>query len=175
MTIQSFLARLESVKNCGHGRWSAKCPSHSDRSPSLSICEAGTKILLHCFAGCESPEIVVAMGLRMADLFSDSPITPGHRPTSSPPRIHLDAVAFKFELAALDRRLRAERVSHAIRQLEVDGLSDHARRRITHAQQMAEADNEHAQLLEQVADDLRWKTFTGIERNPLSCSPALNM
>jgi len=86
MTIDAFLARLGGVRSRGLGRWSAKCPSHIDRTPSLSICQAGTKILLHCFGGCESPHIVSAMGLTMADLFIDSPITSEQRSTS-PPRV----------------------------------------------------------------------------------------
>jgi len=164
MTTKELLSHLDRVKSRGPGRWSAKCPSHIDHSPSLSICEAGTKILLHCFGGCESPRIVSAMGLRMTDLFNDSLITPEQRPTR-PPRVDLDGIAFKFELAALDLRLRAERVLQVTRQLVVGGLSDQDRRRITHAQEMAEGDNERAHLLEQVADDLRWKAFAARERN----------
>ena len=68
--IATLLERLDRVKECGPGRWMARCPSHEDKSPSLSIREAqdGT-ILLHDFAGCGAADIVASVGLRLADLF----------------------------------------------------------------------------------------------------------
>ena len=51
--------------------WSAQCPAHDDRDPSLSIREAGDgTVLLHCFAGCSTDEVVAALGLGMFDLFA---------------------------------------------------------------------------------------------------------
>lgn len=69
MTVEAFLDRLEGVRPRGAGKWSAKCPSHADKSPSLSICKASDRILVHCFALCEKESIVSVMGLTMADLF----------------------------------------------------------------------------------------------------------
>ena len=68
--IATLLERLDRVKECGPGRWMARCPSHEDKSPSLSIREAqdGT-ILLHDFAGCGAADIVAAVGLQLSDLF----------------------------------------------------------------------------------------------------------
>src|SRR5262245_6112210 len=122
MTIVALLESLDCVRSRGPGRWSAICPAHADRSPSLSIREAHTRILLHCFAGCETLRIVTSMGLTMADLFTDSPIRRGQQSISPTPKIDLDNLAFQFDLAALDRRLRAERVLEAIRQIDVQGL-----------------------------------------------------
>lgn len=58
-----------SVRDHGFGRWSAQCPSHDDSDPSLSIreCEDGT-ILIHCFAGCTTEEVVKSIGWEMRDL-----------------------------------------------------------------------------------------------------------
>ncbi len=53
-----------------HGEaWSAKCPSHDDRDPSLSI-GIGTdaRVLLHCHAGCPVEAIVSTLGLGMKNL-----------------------------------------------------------------------------------------------------------
>ncbi|MFZ2872977.1 MAG: DUF3987 domain-containing protein [Phycisphaerales bacterium] len=53
-----------------HGEaWSARCPAHEDRSPSLSI-GVGTdaRVLLHCHAGCPVEAIVGMLGLAMKDL-----------------------------------------------------------------------------------------------------------
>ena len=70
MNVADLLARLDGVRARGPGRWSARCPAHEDRSPSLSIREIddGT-ILLHDFAGCNALAIVQAIGLEFADLF----------------------------------------------------------------------------------------------------------
>lgn len=72
MSIDVLLSRLQSVRDCGDGRWTAKCCSglHDDRSPSLSVREIpdGT-ILVKCFAGCSAAEIVAGAGLTLSDLF----------------------------------------------------------------------------------------------------------
>lgn len=72
MTPDALLERLEGVSPRGMGQWSARCPAHSDTSPSLSIQEANGKILLHCFAGCEVDSITEAMGVAMKELFTDT-------------------------------------------------------------------------------------------------------
>ena len=72
--IDRVLARLPDARRASAG-WQARCPAHEDRSPSLSIREGSGAILLHCFAGCDTSEIVAALGLRMADLF-DEPLHP---------------------------------------------------------------------------------------------------
>lgn len=67
--IDKFLAHLPDAKRSGKG-FKACCPAHEDRNPSLSISEAddGT-VLLKCFAGCATEDVVAAMRLDMADLF----------------------------------------------------------------------------------------------------------
>jgi hypothetical protein len=46
------------------------CPAHDDRSnPSLSVKAENGKLLLHCFAGCRSEDIISEIGLKMNDLF----------------------------------------------------------------------------------------------------------
>lgn len=71
MKIEQFLALFEKPKKIGSG-WMVCCPAHDDHSPSLSVSEKGGKTVLHCFAGCTTESIVEAMGLRMADLFTDT-------------------------------------------------------------------------------------------------------
>lgn len=66
--IDNLLSRLEKVKG-RNGSWTACCPAHADKSPSLAIREDGGKILLRCFAGCEVANIVGAIGMDMTDLF----------------------------------------------------------------------------------------------------------
>jgi len=68
MNTQGVLDRLEHVTG-GNGKWMALCPAHKDRSPSLAINETDDRLLLHCFAGCETKHVAAAVGLDMSDLF----------------------------------------------------------------------------------------------------------
>ena len=48
------------------GRWGAdggmcRCPAHDDRTPSLSVRPGRTRLLLHCFAGCDASAILEAL------------------------------------------------------------------------------------------------------------------
>lgn len=73
--VESVLSRLDAVRNIGGSKWLARCPSHEDRTPSLSIRETdeGT-VLLNCFAGCSAGEVLTAVGLEFGDLFPDGPV-----------------------------------------------------------------------------------------------------
>ena len=68
MNTQEVLSRLEHVTG-SNGKWMALCPAHKDRSPSLAINETDDRLLLHCFAGCETKYVAAAVGLDMSDLF----------------------------------------------------------------------------------------------------------
>ena len=49
--------------------WTARCPSHDDATPSLSIGEGDDgRVLLRCHAGCATEQVVEALGLTMGDL-----------------------------------------------------------------------------------------------------------
>ena len=67
--IDNLLSSLTKVKG-GRGRWTACCPAHNDKSPSLAIRELDDgRILLKCFGGCSAQEIVESVGLTLNDLF----------------------------------------------------------------------------------------------------------
>ncbi len=67
--IGNLLNRLEKVKG-KKGRWTACCPAHGDKSPSLAITQLDDgRILLKCFAGCSAYEVVSSVGMDMTDLF----------------------------------------------------------------------------------------------------------
>ena len=68
--ITVMLGRLEKVTDRGGGQYSALCPAHEDKNPSLRIREIDDRLLLFCHAGCQSNEIVAAVGLSLADLFN---------------------------------------------------------------------------------------------------------
>jgi hypothetical protein len=58
---------------CRGERCSARCPSHEDRRPSLSIqVNRQGDVLLHCHAGCPLDAILASLGLDKKDLFASS-------------------------------------------------------------------------------------------------------
>jgi len=68
--IELVLRGLSEVRQRQPGQWSARCPAHDDRGPSLSVRETSEHaVLLHCFAGCNVHDITAALGLDVADLF----------------------------------------------------------------------------------------------------------
>lgn len=75
MKADAILSRLDKVKRTGASQWIARCPAHEDRSPSLSVRELeDSRILVHCFAGCDVESILDAVGLTFDALFPDKPI-----------------------------------------------------------------------------------------------------
>ena len=67
------VASLFNAKRCGKGKWMARCPSHPDRTPSLSIGEGRKGVLLRCRSrGCSTREICGAAGITVESLFYDS-------------------------------------------------------------------------------------------------------
>lgn len=70
----ALLARLEGARLLGPDRWSARCPAHKDRTPSLSIRVTDEHILLFCHAGCEVSAILAALCLQWRDICSEPDI-----------------------------------------------------------------------------------------------------
>lgn len=72
MNIEQIITKFEYVKQSGICKWICRCPAHKDNSPSLrvSVLTDG-RILLHCFAGCRTEDVVASIGLKMSDLFND--------------------------------------------------------------------------------------------------------
>jgi hypothetical protein len=84
--IDIVLRGLSGVRQRQPGQWSARCPAHDDRGPSLSVRETSDKaVLLHCFAGCTVNDITALLGLDMADLYPPRDSRPGE--PRRPPRL----------------------------------------------------------------------------------------
>jgi putative DNA primase/helicase len=74
--VRLVLSRLHDVRETADG-WTARCPAHEDRNPSLGITEgADGRALLHCFAGCSLASIIRALGIDELDLFPRSEPAP---------------------------------------------------------------------------------------------------
>lgn len=68
--LDKVLNRLDKVKSAGPNKWKACCPAHDDKHPTLAISETSQGVvLLKCWAGCSTKEIVSAIGLELRDLF----------------------------------------------------------------------------------------------------------
>ncbi len=98
MTIEKILPLLRKVKKTGNNRYLACCPAHDDRSPSMAVSEVdGGRVLIHCFAGCSTYDIVSAVGLELHDLF---PPCDDRLKTYEPMQIHardaLEAVSHEI-------------------------------------------------------------------------------
>lgn len=66
---ENLIQRLAKVR--GRNRsWTACCPAHDDKGPSLAVRELPDgRVLVHCFAGCETESVLGAVGMDMTDLF----------------------------------------------------------------------------------------------------------
>lgn len=77
MTAETIAKALGGRKT--GGSWTARCPAHDDRTPSLSIRDgADGKLLVHCFAGCEQAAVLAA--LRDRGLWATDGRTPCPQP-----------------------------------------------------------------------------------------------
>ena len=73
MHLNDIVSRFQSPKPNGNNSFMVRCPCHNDSTQSLSISEKNGKILLNCFAGCRTEDILHSAGLEMKDLFADKP------------------------------------------------------------------------------------------------------
>ena len=62
-TAETIAAALGGRK--AGGSWMARCPAHDDRTPSLSIRDAGDgKVLVRCHAGCDQEQLIAILRSR---------------------------------------------------------------------------------------------------------------
>ncbi|MFZ5862066.1 MAG: hypothetical protein ACOYXR_04370 [Nitrospirota bacterium] len=125
LPVQRVLNRLPHAKPSGDG-WTAPCPAHNDRSPSLSIRAGERGVLLHCFTGCSLDAICAALGLTPHELFDHpSPRSTRRVPDPRPftPREFLRAAEYGLWRGAIARELRGLAVLDRARGLDVSGWS----------------------------------------------------
>jgi hypothetical protein len=137
MRLSEVLDRLAKVRG-KNGRYTASCPAHEDKSPSLALRELDDgRILMHCFGGCSTDAVLGAIGLDMTDLFPDkvdSAAAPVRNPFSAADLlriIHLETLIVNIcaedmsqgkALTSEDRerlKLATERISEAHRYANV--------------------------------------------------------
>lgn len=75
MTTES-IARALNARRSGEG-WSAMCPAHEDKKPSLSLRDADGKLLVRCHAGSSQRDVIHA--LKAKGLWPVRPLKPRRR------------------------------------------------------------------------------------------------
>ena len=72
MNIETLLSHFDGVRETGYGKYVARCSAHDDRNPSLAISEGDNgRLLLHCWAGCETEAVLSAVGLTFSDVMPE--------------------------------------------------------------------------------------------------------
>ena len=85
--LDDLHGKLDKSKRTGD-KLTARCPAHADKTPSLSVTigDTGDCVVVHCFAGCATEDVVAALGWTMRDLFVSDANRP---PVSSSQRVHV--------------------------------------------------------------------------------------
>lgn len=154
-TLDQIITATRAKRN-GTDQWLGHCPAHgSQRSRDLSIALRDEKILLNCFAGCQTEAVCQALGLGLTDLFLTArPTSNAVRPRVRSKPVDRADIAFQFELGALDRRMRAERVLDRTSG-QNEELSDDERDTLMRIVARAYDDLARAEWLEGLADYFR--------------------
>ena len=158
--VDELLARLEKVRARGSSKWSARCPAHADRSPSLSIrlAEDG-RILAHCFASCSVDAICEALRITIIDLFPDETTGSrrGKRRSTEPKPWRYDwrRTASDFQFHADMLWVRAQSVLDAAKGLNTATWTDEDFETAIRAVGRAYHDGERANFLDDAAFHLR--------------------
>lgn len=79
MTLNEVVARFQGAKRLHDTSYQCRCPCHNDKKQSLTITEKMGKILLYCHAGCETADILEAVGLSFSNLGNEDKPAPTWR------------------------------------------------------------------------------------------------
>jgi hypothetical protein len=61
LAAESIALNLDKGRRVRTDHFTACCPAHDDKSPSLSITQASDKVLLYCHSGCSQSEVIDAL------------------------------------------------------------------------------------------------------------------
>ena len=112
--LDALLFKLDKVKRTGKDSYLACCPAHDDKSPSLNIREVSEEsILLICRAGCDTENVLSAIGMTFTDLYPPQQHhgKPEHRPF--PAADILRAIAFEVLIVAHAGRSILDKVAYS--------------------------------------------------------------
>jgi 5S rRNA maturation endonuclease (ribonuclease M5) len=67
LTADEVASHLQKAKRTGSG-WAACCPAHEDRTPSLSINDGESGVVVKCHAGCSQAQVLAALEAQGIDI-----------------------------------------------------------------------------------------------------------
>ena len=72
--LAELLNRVSDARQTREGQWQACCPAHDDHNASLSVSMLNDcgKIFVYCHAGCQTLDVLAAIGMKMSDLMPAS-------------------------------------------------------------------------------------------------------
>jgi hypothetical protein len=109
--LSRVLAALERIGNPARpsgDEYSARCPNHDDRKPSLSVGEKSGKAVLYCHALCRNADILGRLSLAFEDLF-DEPLDRKSRDMTARTEKEYHYPNLNGGLAGIETRQRAGR------------------------------------------------------------------
>ena len=109
--FEKFCAHLPKPPVKRGNSWWVNCPAHRDRSPSLKVdVRNDGALLLKCWAGCSTHEIINAIGLELHDLFPER--QDYHKPALPPlsPYDALRVLTFEAKIVALAAHALTENI-----------------------------------------------------------------
>lgn len=68
ITLRELLQHFDGVKKLNASSYQCRCPVHTDNRASLTVSESRGRLLLHCHAGCDTRDVLEAVGLSFRDL-----------------------------------------------------------------------------------------------------------
>ena len=100
ISFDEVISRIPHAKYLSKARFQAPCPCHNDVKPSLygAVGNDG-RTLLYCQAGCQTADILKAIGLTFADITPD-------KPKKKPPRFDFKNIVSTYDYGNQTRKLR---------------------------------------------------------------------
>ncbi len=93
--VEEILDKLDKVRSTGKDKWTACCPVHGDKRPSMSIAEKDGRVLCHCFScGANGLDVVEALGLPKSVLFQKE-LPRGHIPKKLKEEVSVDRLVIE--------------------------------------------------------------------------------
>lgn len=82
-TILAALDAAGVAVKAGHTKARAQCPVHGSHGLTLSVRRFNDRAKVHCFALCDTADVLAAIGLELRDLYDDpkKPSTPYRAPS----------------------------------------------------------------------------------------------
>lgn len=122
MIFGSLLARFDGASAQSDGGYLARCPAHTDSRPSLRIWRGDDqKVRITCRAGCDTADVIAAVGLTWPDLFDSS--GPGSTVSAEAPALVSGDVVAELAAYLEAAKLRQENTAAASYLLRRFGLT----------------------------------------------------